>query len=128
MTADRIPALLEPIQNRLNAATPGPWEDRVDDLTEDLNVWHDQEHVSFVAFCGDKNQPRAQADAEFIANAPTDQACLLAALQAVTALHEHRTGEYRDMHGQCWIGDYCVECRDEWPCPTVVEVVSALDA
>jgi len=76
-------ALLQPLKDRLAAATPGPWEARVDDLTDDVDVVHDQEQVSFVATCGEKRFPRALEDAEFIAHAPTDQAKLIAAIEAV---------------------------------------------
>ena len=69
------------IEARLAAATPGPWEVRTDDLTDDVDVVHDQEHVSFVASCGHKAQPGIYADAEFIANAPADVAYLLAELR-----------------------------------------------
>lgn len=85
MTAS-IPALLQPLKGRLAAATPGPWEERVDDLTDDAYVVHDQEQVSFVASCGDKHDPRTLADAEFIAHAPTDQAKLIAAVEAVDSI------------------------------------------
>ena len=78
MTADRIPALLEPIQNRLNAATPGPW------------AWDGHARRGLVNMsqampilqCAALLHPE-RANADFIANAPTDQARLLAAIQAV---------------------------------------------
>ena len=85
MTAS-IPSLLQPLKDRLAAATPGPWETREDNLYDEVDVVHDQEQVSFVASCGDKHGPRVLADAEFIAHAPTDQAKLIAAVEAVETL------------------------------------------
>ena len=125
MTADRIPALLEPIQNRLNAATPGPWEMRqCAPCTErgrlEVNIWDKAGNFLITNWCDD--DPYEPADAVFIANAPTDQARLLAAVQAVTALH------YEDEQGKC------TECTPapfsahsvKHPCPTVAAVVAAL--
>lgn len=76
------------------------WVKQAMDLTDDVDVLHDQEQASFVASCGEKHMPRAYADAEFIAAAPADVAYLLdlarkqaAALEAVIALaHEDDWG------------------------------------
>jgi len=95
MTAT-IPSLLQPLKDRLAAATPGPWEARVDDLTDDVDVVHDQEQVSFVATCGEKRFPRALDDAEFIAHAPTDQAKLIAAIESAEQSFIGRAESYRE--------------------------------
>src|SRR5687768_16765165 len=42
-----------------------------------------------------------------------------AAIDAVREVHEHRFGTYIDHNGQGWSGDYCSECRVEWPCETI---------
>ena len=75
MTAPSIPALLEPIQERLNAATPGPWQ--IEYLDEGIAeiATPDGGHVAIA--------DGRQADAEFIAASPTDTARLLAAVKAV---------------------------------------------
>ena len=96
MSTGRIPALLEPIQNRLNAATPGPWAVMdVNDPGEGVNyidVYAETDGLETV--CKMPNpadysmREYLQQDADFIANAPTDQARLLAAVQAVTGLHK----------------------------------------
>lgn len=123
MSGGSLAALLEPIQGRLDAITPGPWE---------CDGFAGEGVVDLSIFKGSNQGPTIvegisrHEDAEFFMNAPTDTARLLAAVKAVTDLHERRAGEYRDMHGQCWIGDYCVECRDEWPCPTAVEIEAVL--
>ena len=79
MTADRIPALLEPIQNRLNEVTPGPW-------------FANRYYIGAGEDPSDPDAEIAKAsfkpDAQFIAAAPTDQARLLAAVQAVTGIAE----------------------------------------
>lgn len=118
---ETIKTLLQSIQNRLNAATPGPWS-HGRGITPYVAKRDWVEVQNQATICHDVRP----ADADFIANAPTDQARLLAAAQAASDLHEHRIGEYRDMHGQAWTGDYCVECRDEWPCPTAAAIESAL--
>lgn len=72
-----IAALLQPMKDRLTAATPGPWfavrfyvgagSDQTDPHTE----------IAKASF---------KPDAEFIAAAPTDQAKLIAAIEAVVSL------------------------------------------
>lgn len=83
MTATSIPALLEPIQNRLNAATPGPWS-HGRGITPYVAKRDWVEVQNQATICHDVRP----ADAEFIAHAPTDQARLLAAIQAVDELIE----------------------------------------
>ncbi|TVU61591.1 hypothetical protein FQP90_13705 [Paenarthrobacter nitroguajacolicus] len=93
MTATGIPALLEPIQNRLNAATPGPWE--VIDFHEGFRRMEPLYGVVNIdprkpVMAADKQltvqvEEGEREDAEFIAAAPMDQARLLAAVQAVVA-------------------------------------------
>lgn len=89
MTVDRIPALLEPIQNRLNAVTPGPWEWEGNDIVRTESNWTTvlESEVSCMSYCygGSVAQVIRPEDRVFIANAPTDQARLLAAVQAVVA-------------------------------------------
>ncbi|WIV32204.1 hypothetical protein QN084_06225 [Paenarthrobacter sp. R1] len=92
MTTPGIPALLEPIQERLDAATPGPWE------TYDANEgeWPPRPMwcVANDAFhnpTADEDEPwlaveihtGCKEDADFIAASPTDTARLLAAVKAV---------------------------------------------
>jgi len=79
MTTDRMPALLEPIQNRRNAAKPAPW-DRHDAQIRHTQIdgWVDPEGRNAA-------QEQTERDIQFVMNAPTDQACLLAAIRAVVA-------------------------------------------
>ena len=81
--SDRIPALLEPIQNRLNSATPGPWDW---DHSNPRRVLEGRGGEQILA-CAALLYPE-KMNQEFIAAAPTDQARLLAAVQAVMALAE----------------------------------------
>ena len=78
MTAASIPALLEPIQERLDAATPGPWQ--IEYLDEGIAeiATPDGDHIAIA--------DGRQADAECIAHSPTDIARLLAAVKAVADL------------------------------------------
>ena len=104
MTAAGIPALLEPIQERLNAATPGPWqwspeEDVWGDCGPNLEtvergpVYSDGSQGASVTVIGswghDANGISVEDhDAVFIAAAPTDTARLLAAVKAVLEVSE----------------------------------------
>jgi len=77
---ETIKTLLQPIQNRLNAATPGPWS-HGRGITPYVAKRDWVEVQNQATICHDVRP----ADADFIANAPTDQARLLAAVQAVVA-------------------------------------------
>jgi hypothetical protein len=57
-----IPSLLQPLKDRLAAATPGPWTDALGKTFKAVG---------------------SIADARLIVNAPTDQAKLIAAVEAV---------------------------------------------
>ena len=81
MTDDR----LAQIEARLSAATPGPWEVRHDDLTDEVHVVHDQEVVSYVCTVALADADRVEEDADLIANAPDDLRYLLDALAAERA-------------------------------------------
>ena len=52
------------IEARLAEATPGPWEVRHDDLTDEVDVWaNGDERDAHVAFVGMPEEPRVHADA-----------------------------------------------------------------
>lgn len=68
-----------------DAAFPGPWEASIDDLTDEINVVHDQEYRAWVAHTGMPGGPYAQADADFIAAARTAVPRLLDALDTAEA-------------------------------------------
>lgn len=95
MTATSIPALLEPIQARLDAATPGPWkaEPYVFGVLEDGRIRVTSSSDSGIYNTAEDVLP---ADAVFIAAAPTDTARLLAAVKAVSDLANEweQRGEY----------------------------------
>ena len=77
---------LNAVQARIEGATKGPWEARINDLTDEVTVVHDSEAVLQVAWIdGDYRHTWAMPDAEFIANARTDLPRLLAAIRAVEA-------------------------------------------
>ena len=88
MTAS-IAALLQPIKDRLNAATPGPWHlQKCSPCTErgrlEVNLWDEDGNVLITNWCNE--DPYEPSDAQFIAAAPTDQARLIAALEEVLAI------------------------------------------
>ena len=72
------------VQARIEGATTGPWETRINDLTDEVTVVHDSEAVLQVAWIdSDYSDTWAMPDAEFIAHARTDLPRLLAAVRAV---------------------------------------------
>jgi hypothetical protein len=85
MTAT-VPSLLQPLKDRLTAATPGPW-DRHDAQIRHTQIdgWVDPEGRKAA-------QEQTERDIRFVMNAPTDQAKLIAAIEAVAALHEPGPG------------------------------------
>ena len=126
-----IESRLAEIRARAEAATEGPWEDVVDDLNEDVDVWHDREYRLWIANTGElftASEQRARqilADAEFIAASRTDLPALLAAVEAVRELHtpiERRDGPVCDhcLHSPR-VGAY------PYPCPTVQALTAALE-
>ncbi|ERI39165.1 hypothetical protein M707_02595 [Arthrobacter sp. AK-YN10] len=82
MTAAGIPALLEPIQERLNAATPGPWKTVRHDLSLYVVAESGELNPINLGYVGN----RPERDAVFIAASPTDTARLLAAVKAVDSI------------------------------------------
>ena len=75
---------LDQIAARIEGATKGPWETRINDLTDEVTVVHDSEAVLQVAWIdADYRHTWAMPDAEFIANARVDVPRLLAAVRAV---------------------------------------------
>lgn len=88
MTAT-VPALLQPLKDRLAAATEGPWEPmRVGMLgTRVVRIDGEWDGIIPPEFIKPVTPAlRRFDDALFIANAPTDQAKLIAAVEAVDGL------------------------------------------
>lgn len=86
MTAT-IPSLLQPLKDRLAAATPGPWyveESRYSICADTYRIIGVER---FRNFTNDLSLGEDKDTAEFIAAAPTDQAKLIAAIEAVAGLH-----------------------------------------
>ena len=134
MTAAGIPALLEPIQERLDAAIPGPWEPMRAGLLGTRVVTIDGEWDEGIIppeFINMVTPAMRNFDtAVFIAAAPADTARLLAAVKAVTEVHQikfyNKWGrEESEDQGK---GGWCSTCgRFDGPgCPTVSAVEAAL--
>lgn len=91
-----IESRLAEIRARAEAATEGPWEDVVDDLNEDVDVWHDREYRLWIANTGNlftasaKLARQTLADAEFIAHSRTDLPALLAAIMDALDVENER--------------------------------------
>jgi hypothetical protein len=117
---------LDEIRDRLNAATPGPWfQGRERDRYENIREVYSEREPSATShdIC---TSVWNDNDAEFIANAPTDVARLLNAVQNVLDVHQPVTDELG--------GQHCAWClhRDNgsvwYPCPTVRAITTALEA
>ena len=112
------------------AATPGPWETPedtarrghikapVDDPEEGAFVTHCEECMGYVLNA---------ANAEWIAHARTALPAAVAALRAVTDLHQPRntvtqsaSGHLVDTPGPC------TACDRDWPCPTITAIQDTL--
>lgn len=63
---ETIQAAIEKLEALKAESTPGPWHDWEDDLTNEVDVWHDQEQRSHIANCGVAGMPRVEADADLI--------------------------------------------------------------
>ena len=71
--------------------------------------------------------PHSTADAEFIAHARTALPQAVAALQAVTDLHQPRSRVTRSASGHLVdTPGPCTDCDWDWPCPTITAVTEAL--
>lgn len=143
-TSDHI----EQIRERLNAASMGPWQAGVAATSDGSEVCTTYEQKkAFLALSLNKggrplwivdngevipaatgDGPNAGHNAAFIAAAPTDIGRLIAAADAVLALHTS------DGHKNL-IGPYCEHCispidggPELWPCKTVKAVTEALEA
>ncbi|QOT15900.1 hypothetical protein [Paenarthrobacter sp. YJN-5] len=79
-----LPHLLEPIQERLNAATAGPWDWDHSNFRRVLEGKGGEQVLTCAALLYPERRNQ-----EFIANAPTDTARLLAAVKAVLAECDH---------------------------------------
>ena len=111
------------IQSRADAATPGPWVndgDVVQDLSQARQTGeHEWNRMGIIA----EEHVRAE-DADFIAHARTDVPNLVAAVEAVLALHEEDL--YRGH-----LSNGCRTCGngpngEGYPCATVRAVEQAL--
>ena len=115
-------ALLAPIRARLAAATPGPWEGLLAGPRGERE-WIVDSTSTFICSTQIDNQ-RGHSDGTLIANAPTDLARLLAAIEAVGVLHEPGPGYYAS-------DVTCQACSNSigyvrYPCPTVTALAAAL--
>lgn len=93
---------LEGIKGRLAAATPGPWG-CVADTYRSVPMLRIGSHGtgSDVAQVIMHAHPDS-SDAVFIANAPTDMARLLAAVESVDAAIQHEIDNTGDTYGDTW--------------------------
>ena len=134
---------LDEIKARLAAISPGKWEVSVGasaDGTEDVTTRDQKTEFLSLAVNDDESQlwmvatdevipavtgdgARAQANAEFIAHAPETQAKLIAALEAVGALHVREVLAVHEGYG---VEAWCPPCREHWPCPTIAAIKEAL--
>jgi hypothetical protein len=88
------------MKDRLTAATPGPWNvDRNYPFTSDLvGIFapNAEKYVLQVENQDDVDDPTSVSDAAFIAHSPTDQAKLIAAIEAVVTEIAHTDLESYD--------------------------------
>jgi hypothetical protein len=64
--AETIAAAIEKLETLKAESTPSPWHHWTDDLTGDVDLWHDQEARSYIATLGHSDAPRVNRDADLI--------------------------------------------------------------
>lgn len=103
---------LAEMRARVDAATAGPWLAYAADSGQ--GIYANASPVAMSLRASDKGGPE---NATFIAHARTDLPALLAAVEAVVAVHVPYEGAYGRACSEC------VEGRDSdpaaWPCPTI---------
>lgn len=111
---DWIMARLDALRERVERATPGPWENYGDGDHEVYQAveYDDGDVGPYIA----RSVP-SEGDAVFIAAARTDVERIEAALRAVMDTHR----PMRD-----YGGTVCATCEEPYPCLTVEEVEAAL--
>lgn len=85
-----INSALAQIKARLTAATPGPWDFEPFDGSFGVYALEQRDNGDYPAVVGyaSEGESGTEADAEFIAAAPTDVARLVAAVEGVLGLHK----------------------------------------
>ena len=105
---------LDEIEARANAATEGPW----------MGIRYPDGFLGRViggnGFGVAEDFPD-DADAEFIAHARTDVPALVAALRGVLEVHKCLAPSWEKERDE-GLRDWCGECEDYWPCPTVTAI------
>jgi len=140
--------VLDGINTRLAAATPGPWAveyDNNDDYEAGISYGdfpyciRGPRNVSLTAselekpFWQDhKNRvsevsEMSEDDAQLIANAPTDVARLTRAVEAVLELHTPRESPPLSFREIIQGKQLCDSCLQPYPCPTVAAIEKALN-
>ena len=104
---------LNRIRKQADNATKGPWvcvlngdESEVTYANAPI-TWDDHGGEVFT-----------EGDAEFIAHARTDVPALVATLRAVLEIHKCLAPSWEQERDE-GLRDWCGECEDYWPCPTV---------
>ena len=64
--AEEIEAAIVKLTVLKAESTPKPWHDWEDDLTNEVDLWHDQEQRLHIATIGVAGMPRVEADADLI--------------------------------------------------------------
>lgn len=127
MNDDERQARIAQIRARLEAATPGPWDERRQDdyaCAAYYSIWGGDAEVIATDWNDEQYPPTRQADCDLIANAPADLAYLLSELAAAQARVERAEAALRN--GQkiisgtleavvpepcdCSDEEYCREC------------------
>ena len=110
------------IEQRTAVATPEPWfqgrEGRPHESTRDVyskREPHEPDSHDIATYV------HSEEDAAFITAARTDVPALLAAVRDVLAVH------YEATCSRGYPQAFCIDCDQEWPCPTVRALAAHLD-
>ena len=113
-------ALLQDWKAKTDAATPGPWEDDGSNVAQATGAYANitPYQVSCMSYCyGGTPEPMTREDREFIAMSRTAVPRLMAAVEAIRALHRPTQVGTRSM---------CRNCVLPFPCATTCALHAAL--
>ena len=107
-----LPSDLAAIRARCEAATPGPWEQRLGDSIKE-NLVAD---VRGLTIYGPHKAVSCGAEADFIVHAREDLPRLLARLEEMREVVLDLTHGQADLHKQRGTAPLCDWCGFSWPC------------
>lgn len=118
--------VLDVIEARAAAATPGPWKLWGMTVMADPLGNSNVDEAEDIARTSDPDRGLRTFNANFIAHARDDVPKLAAALRAAEAVHNADGGRWEGFPRAVRKVAYCTHCQKEAPCPTITAIRDAL--